>query len=604
MNKITKSLRNLINAHNRGLFLFELTFLIIFLLFILPIINLGLEFTIHIWGQSYITTKNLLSYLSAPVTIIFLLFIIILISLFILYQMAVLISFSNSEKTNQKPDFIHLLAISLLKIKCCFHIRYIAYPLFAILLFLSLNLPVIVVMILQTRMNFPNKADLIFVKVLLLLFFTIISLISYKGMFVVLVLMDEKQSFVNAMEKSKKLLKGHSSPIFKKMLLYNLLLTLSYLFCYYVILLSVGIFIFLSVKRTMAVTVFLSVYPRINSILLILFEMAAYLTNFNIVYSFHAKYCYDSRNSASSQKTSEYKFISRPLLKKHHRKLNGFLVFVLLAGLINAYFTVRNDSSYLQEALSGIQVSSHRGNSHVAPENTIPALENAIIARSDYAEIDVRQTKDGVIVLLHDSSLKRTAGLDKKVGTIDLNELSGLDAGSWFSKDFSYTKIPTLEEAIRFCKGRIKLNIEVKSSTKGQNFEETLVALIRKYDFEHSCLISSSDYHTLVKIKQLDDTIKTGLIIIYAYGNFYDIASVDFFSIRSRYITRQVVENAHQNGKEVHAWTVNSVNEIERMKSVGVDCIITDNPTLTKRVLFQDDTGNTFIKLLNRILRR
>lgn len=602
MNKITRCVRNLINTHNRSLFLIELTFLILFLLFILPILNLGIEVTIQIWGQSYITSENVLSYLTTPTTLIFLIIMIVLFSYFLLYQLITIIYFCYSEKEHEKISLINLMSISFQKLKYYFHIRYISYSLFTIPLFLSMNLPVLVVIILQSRMNFPNRADLAFFKIFLLLFFTIISLISYKGMFVVHLLLEEGHNFMAVIELSKKRLKGHGIQILKRMFRHNLLLTFGYLLCYYVILLIAGIFIILSVRKTMVVTVFLSVYPRINSILLILFLLTAFLANFNLVNSFYAKYN-KVKDKTSSFIIAKEEPAKQPILKKSPRNANGFIILILLAGLVNAYFTVRNDSSFLQEALSGIQVSSHRGNSHVAPENTLPALENAIIARSDYAEIDIRQTKDGVLVLMHDSSLKRTAGVNKKIGSTSLSELTDLDAGSWFSKDFMYTRIPTLEEVLNYCKGKIKLNIEVKSSNKGPEFEENLVELIKEYDFENSCLISSSDYKTLVKIKQLDEELRTGLIIKYAYGNFYNM-NVDFFSIRSRYINRQIVENAHRNGKEVHAWTVNSVSEIERMKSVGVDCIITDNPTLTKSVLFQDDSRSTFIKLLIRIIRR
>jgi glycerophosphoryl diester phosphodiesterase len=199
--------------------------------------------------------------------------------------------------------------------------------------------------------------------------------------------------------------------------------------------------------------------------------------------------------------------------------------------------------------------------------------------------------------------LFRTTGLNRKIETLDLNELSGLDAGSWFSEDFITTKIPTLREAMELCKGKIILNIEVKTNHKGLMFEENLVTLIQELGFENQCVISSKDYNTLVAIKQLDKNLKTGLILSAAYGNFYDKESVDFFSIRSTYITRQVIVNAHKEGKEVHAWTVNSVSEIERMKSIGVDCIITDNPTLAKKILFQGDTSLSFFELLSHLFK-
>ena len=77
------------------------------------------------------------------------------------------------------------------------------------------------------------------------------------------------------------------------------------------------------------------------------------------------------------------------------------------------------------------------------------------------------------------------------------------------------------------------------------------------------------NYETLRKIKQLDQDIKTGLVITAFYGNFYDKDDFDFY-VRSIYLNKQIVEGIHKLGKEVHAWTVNSETEIERMKSIGL----------------------------------
>ncbi|MDD3173714.1 MAG: glycerophosphodiester phosphodiesterase family protein, partial [Herbinix sp.] len=600
--------------HNRRLFLIELTFLVIFLVFILPIINLGLEFTIHLWGQSYITSENVLSYLSYPPAILFVFVMVALISYYLLYQMIAMISFCNSEKDNLKFKITHILFISLIKLKRCTHSNTIPLPFFTVLLFVFLNLPILVYMTLNARASFPGSADLGFTKFLLLLSYTLIALIAFKGMFVVQLFINRRQSFLDAMELSKIMLKDRSLKALRSLIFYNLVLSISCLLVYYFILLLVALFIFLTVENNMAITVFLSIYPRINNILLLFFHVITYLTNVNLITELYNRYREEDSglipahrmnwqtNTLFGKETSYHDLIQSSKLRKHRHILKFFLIFVLAVSLINSYLAIQSDSFYLRNTLSGILVSSHRGNSHVAPENTLPALENAIIAGSDYAEIDVRQTKDGVLVLLHDSSLKRTAGLDKKIETLDLKELSGLDAGSWFGKEFLQTKIPTLEEAIKLCKGKIKLTIEIKAAQKGLLFEENLVALIEKYDFDNLCLICSTDYNTLVKIKQLNPHLRTGLILTATYGNFYDNEAVDFFSIRSRNINRQVVKNAHKAGKEVHAWTVNMTSEIERMKSIGVDCIVTDNPTLTKRVLFQEDTGMSFIDLLNHLL--
>lgn len=109
-----------------------------------------------------------------------------------------------------------------------------------------------------------------------------------------------------------------------------------------------------------------------------------------------------------------------------------------------------------------VQITAHRGASGSAPENTLIALQKAIEAGADYAEIDVQETSDGRLVLLHDPDLKRTTGLKKNIWQTTYNELKHLDAGSWFSDEFSAERIPLLEDAIELVRGKMLLNIELK----------------------------------------------------------------------------------------------------------------------------------------------
>ncbi len=601
MTKINKIYYNLRNTHIYNLFMLQLIFFLIFVLFILPIINFGLGLTIRLWGQSYVTSKNLLSYLTSPYTLIFLLFIILLVSLLILYQLITMIYFTSLDGIRNNISLLHLLFKGFKRTMKCLFSGSFGLPVFSVLLFIFINLPVLLIMTLQVKLNYPNHANQYFLKILLLPLYAIITFIALKGVFVVHIYILEQKGFIACLEKSKALLRKKNLLTFKKIIINNIRQTALFFVYYYFTLIAAAFFIYLCVGKTMVMSVFLSVYPRINNTLLLIFYMVIYLTNIKLISKMYKEYNLDTLTTTPESTHELYRATISPS-KKSNLISNLLILCVLLAALLNAYITLRNDAFYLQNALSGIRISSHRGNSHVAPENTLPALENAIIAGSDYAEIDVRQTKDGILVLMHDNNLKRTAGINKDIGSLTYKELSQLDVGSWFSTDFIYTKIPTLEEAIKLCKGRIKLNIEIKTSNKGIMFEENLVSIIEKNNFEHSCLISSMDYNSIDKIKKLNPLIKTGLITKYIYGNFHNFESVDFISMRSSNITRQVVDNAHKNGKEIHAWTVNSVSEIERMKSAGVDCIITDNPTLTKRVLYQENSGSTFIQLLNHIL--
>jgi glycerophosphoryl diester phosphodiesterase len=591
------------NTPNRFLFLVSIVFLVGFLVFILPILNLGMGFAMQLLNQSYLTAENLPLLLTNPPTLLILFLSLFLISSFLLFQLITMIHCCNSDKVQKKPNILSLLRKGLRKTIHCITAKNLALPFLALLLFLFMNLPLLLVVTCSAKFDLPDGAsDAVFLKMLLLLIYSLLGFIAFRGIFAVHFCINEHQDFQNSFELSKSLLRGRSIRTAIILILYNLGLIVGFYFLYYTILFIVAVFVFLFAEKSMVITVFLSIYPRINRSLIAFFPMIAFFTNINLITALYTRYHNEDFKDILTENIHQPPKNILPKKPKHKRTVNAFLLFVIITGFINFYITARNGSFYLADTLSGILISSHRGNSHVAPENTLPALENAIIAGSDYAEIDIRQTKDGSLVLLHDKSLLRTAGLDENIWTLNLIDLMQLDAGSWFGKEYVKTRIPTLEEALIFCKGRIQLNIEIKADTKGNRIEERLVALIDNYDYEHQCLISSSNYHTLVKIKQLNHNLKTGLVMSTAYGNFYNKEYVDFFSIRSRYINREVVESAHRVGKEVHAWTVNKVKEIDRMKSIGVDCIITDNPTLAREILMQDDTSKTFLELLRRML--
>jgi glycerophosphoryl diester phosphodiesterase len=224
-----------------------------------------------------------------------------------------------------------------------------------------------------------------------------------------------------------------------------------------------------------------------------------------------------------------------------------------------------------------IAVTAHRGSSLKAPENTISALEQAIADGADYAEIDVQTTADGVVILMHDADLMRLSSINRKIEDIPYEELGKIDIGSWFSKDFSTERIATLEEAIRFCKGRIKLNIEMKYNRPDPQLAEKVGELIQSNSFDKNCVITSLDYGELKKFKALFPEIKVGLTVFQALGDFTQ-SEVDFLSIDAAQAASRLVKQAQQNGKQIHVWTVNDLQTALLMIEVGVDNIITDNP--------------------------
>lgn len=245
-----------------------------------------------------------------------------------------------------------------------------------------------------------------------------------------------------------------------------------------------------------------------------------------------------------------------------------------------------------------IQVIAHRAGAKFAPENTLAALNKAIKSGADAAEIDVQQTKDGALIVMHDTSFKRTAGVKKKVWDVTLKEAKALDVGSFFSAYYQNERVPTLEEMIQAANGRIRLMIELKSSGHEKGLEEKTVELIHRYRFEGQCSVASMDYRILQKIKKLDAAIQTVYISSIAYGDAAELKDADVISVEETFVNSRMKALAETYGKKVYAWTINDKNSIKKIGRLKVDGIVTDNVYFTEYILETEDRGSLLFHLL------
>lgn len=241
---------------------------------------------------------------------------------------------------------------------------------------------------------------------------------------------------------------------------------------------------------------------------------------------------------------------------------------------------------YLSHSQNIPDVTAHRGCSSSYPENTMIAIRQAIEARSDFVEIDIRQTKDGKIILMHDSNLSRICGLNRNIRDVKWNEIENIDVGSIYSQAFKAVRIPTLEEVLNKVKGRIRLNIELKVDGRENGMISRLIGLIEKTDFVNDCIITSSDYEALIKIKSLNKNIKTGFIAYVSAEELFNREAADLFSIHMSLLSSEVIRYSHSMGKEIHVWTVNDQEEMEQCLLLGVDNIITDYPFKLKELIY------------------
>jgi glycerophosphoryl diester phosphodiesterase len=244
-----------------------------------------------------------------------------------------------------------------------------------------------------------------------------------------------------------------------------------------------------------------------------------------------------------------------------------------------------------------VAITAHRGSSMAAPENTLSAVRQAIADGADFAEIDVQETADGEIVLLHDTDLRRIAGENQKIWQLTYPEIKLLDAGGWFAPKFKGEHIPTLSETLEMSRNKIKLNIELKFNGHEKHLVERVVNIIREKKFESDCVITSLNYDGLRKVEQLNSALKTGFIIAKSIGNMFR-SDTDFLSLASGIVNADVIAAARKRNKKVHVWTVNTADNMSYFINLGVDNIITDYPAKLAAVIDQRAALNEIEKLL------
>ena len=218
---------------------------------------------------------------------------------------------------------------------------------------------------------------------------------------------------------------------------------------------------------------------------------------------------------------------------------------------------------------------AHRVARFDEPENTIRALKRAVECGADAVEIDVRLSSDHEMVVIHDETLERTTNGSGKVGEKTLKQLQTLDAG----KDET---IPTLSEVLSLVK---QLGIALVIELKETGMEDIVVREIGEAEMARNVVISSFFHSSLLKLKELAPNLKTGVIIsslpVFPVTLARD-AKADIIFQRYPRLNKEYVEEASRNKIEIYTWTLNTVEDFEKARELGVKGIVTDNPCLFK----------------------
>ncbi|MBX9390077.1 glycerophosphodiester phosphodiesterase [Streptomonospora nanhaiensis] len=249
---------------------------------------------------------------------------------------------------------------------------------------------------------------------------------------------------------------------------------------------------------------------------------------------------------------------------------------------------------------------AHRGASAYAPENTLAAIDTARDLRATTVEIDVQRTRDGELVVIHDTTLTRTTDAEEvfpgrgsyAVADFTLAELRRLDAGSWFGAEFAGERVPTFEEALaRLARHRLNLLLEVKSPDLYPGIEADIADTLA----EHSSwlkprpawkwprlTIQSFDWESVARSHELLPDVPHGLLGLVPAEDVDDYAWADQINPSHTVIDADYVELVHEAGLEVHTYTVNEPDDMRAAIDAGVDGIISDRPDVARRVIAEE----------------
>lgn len=590
MNDLKPTYTHILCSNLFRLLLFAVIFTGSFFFLLYQLCGYFLNRILDTFGYSFLTTKNVNIILHSPFTIMLLLFIFILAVIFIIFEANVFLIVFRASYINRRLSIFDMLYFAILNIKRLHKRKNLASYFLLGYVFITCSLfSTYCLGLLTNDNNFFIQLIHINIDNRLSFYFIIIGLILLSALFsfAPMYISFENTSFFKGLYFSLLYWKKHFLSFTLRFLSLNFFIILG-LFILFILgnLISVS-FVKYNSPIDAALSQALINSDKITYFLLFSCSIISPLLNICLfVYLFYHK---------SKDRRSIIIFPNRTLTNKYDLCIAILCSIIFLLLITNTIYHYKDPHLPLILTDHSTCITSHRGDSYEAPENTIPAIEAAIDNLSDYCEIDVRETADGVMVLLHDSTLTRTTGLDMRVADTTYEEISTLDAGSWFNRIYSGTRIPTFIDVLDYCKQEnIKLNIDLKYNTKTPNLATDVVNAIELYDMENNCIISSTSTRILLEVNALNPNITTGKIISDNYTNTFNETYVDFYSLYSSIVTKSKVDMIHANGKAVHVWTVNTPLELTRCQRLGVDNVITDMPT-TAREVFYKNRGTTLL---------
>lgn len=430
--------------------------------------------------------------------------------------------------------------------------------------------------------------DFIFARMLLsmlVLVVTIMLLVFFiRYLFIPVIMILEKKNFVMAAKKSVEYLKGRFISTYIKITIASTIGSLIFTIVPYVILYGLDIVLLVAYRNYEFVNdvgayvffdLFFVILSKLRTIFIKIFVSAMLLIVFH---AFESQFNKETEIVLPKEciKTNGKIYTFKRFVYSVYAVIYALAIFLFISLTV----TSERDLETVTNIISPTKVAAHKGYSSMAPENTLPSFELAANCDVvDYIELDVRETKDGVPVVIHDASILAATGKKMLIYDIDYDELQKLSATYGHEEDeFSNTRISSLDEVLMKYADKKNLIIEIKASDKTPELPRKIVELMEKYGITETSVIHSGNYNALKAVKEINPNIVCGFIIAVSTGGYEDLPYADFFSVEHTYLSSSVISRIHKRGKKVYVWTVNEQSSFDQVRNMGVDVLITDYP--------------------------
>ncbi|WP_299445888.1 glycerophosphodiester phosphodiesterase [uncultured Phascolarctobacterium sp.] len=233
---------------------------------------------------------------------------------------------------------------------------------------------------------------------------------------------------------------------------------------------------------------------------------------------------------------------------------------------------------------------AHRGFSGKYPENTMLAFKKAVEAGADGIELDVQLTKDGEVVIIHDEKVDRTTNGAGNVRDFTLAELRKLDASYIYTGKMDVNPVPTFEEYCEWVKDLpIVTNIELKTGVYPYpGIEAKVWKILQKYNLQDKVIISSFNHYSILQMRKLAPQLQYGLLTeswLVNPGAYVESVGVECYHPYYGSLTEETVAEVKGHNIAINTYTVNDVDAVKRLNTLGIDIVIGNFPDMVKKVL-------------------